>query len=91
MLLVGLVSVISLLVHFQFTELPDHTVLVIAAFIVVVKYHLATCRRFEVLTTVNMETSPEVCDTTYSKFHTYSYPYTKPYSTLSSAICLLLI
>lgn len=34
---VRLISVMSLLVHFQFTELPDNTVLVIAAFIVVVQ------------------------------------------------------
>jgi len=92
LLLVGLISVMSLLAHFQFTELPDNTGLVIAAFIVVVKYHLAICRRFEVLTPVNMEiivlryVTP--CN---SKFHTYSYLCTGLHSTLSSAICLLLI
>ena len=54
--LIDVIGVMSLLVHFQFTGLPDHTVPVIASFIVVVKYHFATCRRTEVLTTVNMET-----------------------------------
>jgi len=91
MLLNGLISAMSLLVHFQFTELPDHTVSVIAAFIVVVKYHLATCQRFEVLTTVNRETIVLRYVTMYSKFHTYSYLCTRLHSTLSSAIWLLLI
>jgi len=88
MLLVGLISVISLLVHFQFTELPDHTVLVIAAFIVVVKYHLATCRRFEVLTTVNMETivlryvTP--CTASFIPTPVYASDYTAPYLLISA-------
>jgi uncharacterized membrane protein len=88
MLLVGLISVMSLLVHFQFTELPDNTVLVIAAFIVVVKYHPAICRRFEVLTTVNMEiivlryvTS---CTASFIPTPIYAPDYTAPYLLLSA-------
>lgn len=86
MLLIGLISVISLLVHFQFTELPDHTVLVIAAFIVVVKYHLATCRRFEVLTTVNTETTV----LRYVSPHTASFIPTPIYAPDHTATYLLL-
>jgi len=83
MLLDGLISVMSLLVHFQFTELPDHTVPVIAAFTVVVKCHLATCRRSEVLTTVNKETivlryvTP--CTASFIPTPIYAPDYTAPY------------
>ena len=88
MLLDGLISVMSLLVHFQFKELPDHIVPVIAVFIVVVKYHLATCKRYEVLTTVNRETIVlrYVTPGTASFIHTpiYSPDYTAPYLLLSA-------
>jgi hypothetical protein len=88
MLLDGLLSVMSLLVHFQFRELPDHTVPVFAAFIVVVKYHLFTCRRFEVLTKVNRETiilryvTP--CTASFILTPIYAPGYTAPYLRLST-------
>jgi hypothetical protein len=86
-LLNGLIRVMSLLVHFQFTELPDHTVPFIAAFIVVIKYHLATCRRFKVQT-VNMETTGPMymisCTASFIPTPIYAQDYTASYLVLSA-------